>query len=196
MYTFLICALISFLVSGVIFGKRLRDNKLFVGLIVVAGTLIGVSAINGILGLSIPFTEVKVKEYPLEIQVSEIITPSDTLKLEAYVEFDYRMKADSSIKHSNLDFVHFDYMEPEESGRLERFSIYWLPEGDTIPRYEIWKEKRIVKDSKWISSIGIPNGRRLNRVYIPCDSVHMVLVNELNDKFFPKDEKRAIALAN
>jgi len=195
MYTFLISAAVSFLIAAVIFGKKLKQNLFFAVLIVIGGSLIGVSAVNGIVGMNIPFTEVKVKEAPLDKELCKIITPTDTIEFVSYLEYDYQMKKDSSIKYNSLDFDYADYYSPDENGRLSRLSINWLPVGDSIPRYERWREKRIVKDNKWISQFGIPNGKRINKIYIPQDSIHMVLINHLNDKFFTNDETK-IALAN
>ena len=195
MYTFIILVIVSFLISGIIFGKRLKENQFFVALIVICGTLLGSVIVNGVVGLKAPFKEVKVKEYPLNEELSKIITPTDTIKFISYLEYTYRMKADSSIRENHLDFKSFDVLLSSEANRISRFSINWLPEGDTIPRYERWVEKRIIGDNRWISSIGIPNGRRLNKVFIPHDSIHMVLVNHLNDKFF-RNEERKIAFAN
>lgn len=195
MYTFIILAIVSFLISGIVFGKRLKENQFFVALIVICGTLLGSVIINGVVGLKIPLKEVKVKEFPLDRELSQIITLTDTIEFISYLEYTYKMKSDSSIKYNSLDFDNIEYLQSSETGRISRFSINWLPEGDTIPRYERWKEKRIIGDNRWISSIGIPNGRRLNKVFIPQDSIHMVLVNHLNDKFF-KNEETKIAFAN
>jgi hypothetical protein len=195
MYTFLISAAVSFLVAALIFGKSLRDKIFFTALIVAGGSLIGVSLVNGIVGMSLPLTEVKVKESKLHPEISQIIIIEDTISFFSYLEYDYRMKADSSIKYNYLDFDPVDYYQPHEKDRLSRFSINWLPEGDTIPRYEKWREKRLVGDNKWISQFGIPTGRRLNKVYIPHDSIHIVLMNHLNEKFF-RNEKEKIALTN
>jgi hypothetical protein len=191
MYTFLICAAFSLIVAGIIFGKRLRDNIFSTALIVLIGSFIGVSVVNGVLGLRIPFTEVLIKEKHLSAEISRIATPRDTILISGYLEFDYNMLPDSSIKYNQLDSKSFDCIDSDKLSRISRFSIHWLPEGDTIPHLEIWREKRIVTDSKWISSIGIPGGRRLNKIYLPQDSAHIILVRELNDKFFPKDSTNA-----
>jgi len=195
MYTFIILAIVSFLISGIVFGKRLKEKQFFVALIVIAGTLLGSVIVNGIYGLRVPLKEVKVKEYPLKKDISVIITPSDTVELLTYLDYNYTMKPDSSMKHNYLDFYDVECFLPTEKNRISRLSINWLSEGDSIPRWEKWREKRLI-DNMWISSIGIPNGRKLFKVYIPRDSVHMVLINELNDKFFAKDENREIAFAN
>jgi len=195
MYTFIILAIVSFLISGIVFGKRLKENQFFVALIVICGTLLGSVIINGVVGLKIPLKEVKVKEFPLDRELSQIITLTDTIEFISYLEYTYKMKSDSSIKYNSLDFDNIEYLQSSETGRISRFSINWLPEGDTIPRYERWKEKRIIGDNRWISSIGIPNGRRLHKVFIPQDSIHIVLVNHLNDKFF-RNEETKIAFAN
>jgi hypothetical protein len=79
---------------------------------------------------------------------------------------------------------------------MSKFFINWLPEGDTIPRYERWREKRIIPNNNWISSIGIPNGFRVYKIYIPRDSIHIVLANELNAKFFSENAKEKITIIN
>ena len=136
MYTFIILAIVSFLISGIVFGKRLKENQFFVALIVICGTLLGSVIINGVVGLKIPLKEVKVKEFPLDRELSKIITPTDTIKFISYLEYNYEMEADSSIESNYLDFRSFECLLPSESNRIARFSINWLPEGDTIPRYE------------------------------------------------------------
>jgi hypothetical protein len=193
MYTFGILAAFFLLISGIVFGKKLKQNQLFVVLIVVVGTLFGTCIVNGIVGMRIPYTAVLQKSKSLNKEVSRIITPTDTNTFTSYIEYNYEMEKDSSISQS-LDMRGLDYIVPDEFRRIARLSINWLPAGDSIPRLEIWKEKRIVEDNNWISSIGLPKGRRLLRVYIPKDSIHVVLMKELNSKFFTSDERKLAEL--
>ena len=193
MYTFLILAVFFFLVSGVIFRKSLKQNQFLVILIVGSGTLIGTTIVNGVIGLKIPYTRIAIKTKDLPLYNSEIITPSDTMKFKSYIGFDYEMEKDSSIE-SNYICIHLSSALGNTNNKLYRLTISYLPAGDSIPRLIISKDKRLV-ESKWISSFGIPNGKKYYQVYIPDDSIHHVLMDQINQKFY-KYDKEEIAKLN
>lgn len=195
MYTFIISAAISFLIAAMLFGKKLKENLFFTALIIVGGSLIGVSIVNGVVGMKTPLTGVKVREYPLDEEISRIVIGTDTTIFLSVLEFTYLKKPSGKISERSLDFANVDYYSADESIRLSHLTIDWLEEGDTIPRHEVWKEKRIIKDNRWVTHFGIPDGKKFRRVYIPQDSIHIFLAKELNDKFFKNDETK-IALPN
>ena len=91
MYTFGILAAFFLILSGIIFGKRIKQNQFLVILIVFVGTLLGSVIVNGIFGLRIPLSDSEVKTKDLKIQMTEIYTPRDTLKLKTYIEYNYNM---------------------------------------------------------------------------------------------------------
>lgn len=193
MYTFGILAAFFFLLSGAIFGKRIKQNQHMVALIVVAGTLIGSVIVNGILGLSIPFSEVEVRTKALLKGGTEIFTPTDTMKFYSYVEFNYKLKeGKKETEYNNIEICLLDDIYPSEKDKLE---IRYIPEGDTIAPYvSIRKFKRVV-DNKWVTPFGLPNGGRRYVAFIPNDSIHNVLMDQINDKFYMKDEEQ-IAQSN
>lgn len=188
MYTFGILAAFFLILSGVIFGKKIKQNQFAVVLIVFAGTLIGSVIVNGIVGLDIPLSDTEVKTKNLNKHESEIYTLTDTLEFYSYVEYNYEMEEDSTI---NYNFVEICLADDIYYSEREKLIIKYLPEGDSIPYVSVRKNKRLT-DSKWITSFGLPGGNRHYVAYIPNDSIHNVLMDQLNDKFFI-DEKEQIA---
>ena len=190
MYTFGILALFFILLSGAIFGKKIKQNQFAVVLLVLAGTLIGSTIVNGVMGLKIPLTFVEVKTKHLDKEVSKIQTGSDTLEFTAYLDYTYIVnKKDSTDVDYN--YVDINLWNDVYSTETDILTIEFLPEGDSIPYVKVLREKRIV-DNKWITPFGLPKGVKNYVAYIPNDSIHNVLMDQLNEKFF-KDEKEELA---
>ena len=191
MYTFGIIAEFFLILSGIIFGKRIKQNQFIAVLIVFVGTMIGSIIVNGVLGMKIPYTPVVMKEKPLSLQTSNILTLDDTMEFKSYLEFDYEMnEKDSTVETNWLDIG--DWIDPFYGDRAEKLTIYFLAEGDTIPYYNILRGKRLT-DSKWIASSILPRGGRRFEVYIPNDSIHNVLMDQINEKFYVDEESEEIA---
>lgn len=189
MYTFGILALFFILLSGAIFGKRIKQNQFAVVLLVLAGTLIGTTIVNGVLGLKIPLTEVEVRTINLEEQKSDIYTLTDTMIFLSYVEYNYKMDEDSSMEYHNVDICLWNDVYSSDQDML---TVEFLPEGDSIPYVKILKEKRIT-DNKWITPYGLSGGDKRYIAYVPNDSIHNILINQLNEKFFTNEKESQIA---
>jgi hypothetical protein len=193
MYTFGILAAFFFLLSGAIFGKRIKQNQPLIALIVITGTLIGSIIVNGILGLSIPYQDVHVKTKALSEGRSIIYTPEDTASFVSYIKYYYNLKEGREKPGSNyLDIGVFEDIYVYRQGKMQ---IEFLEEGDSIPRLEIFRAKRLT-DNKWVAQFGLPSGGRSYVVHIPNDSIHNVLMDHLNDKFYNEDEDTKIAQSN
>lgn len=192
MYTFGILALFFLLLSGAIFGKNIKKNQHLVAMIVVAGTLVGSIIVNGVLGLSIPYTQVEIKKKALILQDTDIMMPTDTLEFDSYVEFNYQLKPGKD--ETNLNHLDVNLWDDVYHSERDMITVEFLPEGDSIPYIQVFREKRIV-DNKWITPFGLPNGKKQYVAYIPNDSIHNVLMDQLNEKFFT-DEKEKIAQSN
>ena len=191
MYTFGILAAFFLILSGIIFGKRIKQNQFIVVLIVFVGTMIGSIIVNGVLGMKIPYTPVVMKERLMVLQTSKILTIDDTIEFESYLQFFYEVKKkDSTIKTNWLDIG--DWIDPFYGDRAEKLKIFFLAEGDTIPYYKVLRGKRLT-DSKWISPSILPRGGRRFEVYIPNDSIHNVLMDQINEKFYIDEESKEIA---
>lgn len=193
MYTFGILAAFFLLLSGIIFGKRIKQNQPMVALIVVAGTLIGSIIVNGILGLSLPYQEVDVKTKLLKESKSKIYTPTDTTMFYSYIRFIYKFKADK--EEPDYSYVDINLFGDIHSKSSEKVEIKFLPEGDSIPHVKVFRAKRFT-DNKWVSQFGLPSGGKHYIAYIPNDSIHNFLIDQLNDKFYIKDEDTKIAQSN
>jgi hypothetical protein len=191
MYTFPFLALLGFLIAGIIFGKKIRQNQLSVIIIVFAVTLIGSSIVNGIIGLKYPLTLVEVKTKDLDTEKANIdISKDSTLVINnVYLDFEYDDEDDWYIDY-NSDVMWGN----NDIKKLSRLDIKLIElTGDSImdakniPRVVIFKEKREV-DSKWATNFGIPNGHKYWTLYLPDDSIHNLLLEHLN-KVYDYDEK-------
>lgn len=189
MYTFGILAAFFFLLTGVIFGKKIRSNQFLAISIIFLGTFIGSIISNGILGLKIKPVPVIVKSKVCKVQTSEIITTSDTSVFLSFLEFKYQENPDSTVKNRRVDVGYsHDYFYKKDKDRL---IVSFLPEGDTVPYFDIIRYERI-PNNNWVSKIGLPKvGSRIFHVYLPNDSIHNVLVNDLNLYYYEKTEKIA-----
>ena len=197
MYTFGIFALIGFLISGLIFRKEIKQNQFAVGVIVVLVTLIGTGIVNGIYGLRIEPKEVVVKTKECKEFTSHIILPDTTYTLgTTCIDFEYEMEKDSTISDCDINLVGA-FRDPIYQKGKDRLRISFLPNGSKkIPYFEIIRNKR-VPENNWVSSFGLPRtGERIYHVYLPNDSVHVALVNHINEKFYEIEQKDEIAFTS
>lgn len=193
MYTFGILAAFFFLLSGAIFGKKIKQNQPIVALIVVAGTLIGSIIVNGVLGLSLPYQDVEVRTKVLKVQTSKIYTHNDTTILDSYIRFAYGIE--EGQEEPDYNYVDINLFEDINYLDREKLKVEFLPEGDSIPYVKVFRAKRLT-DNKWITQFGLPSGGKHYIAYLPNDSVHNVLMDQLNDKFYIEDEDTKIAQSN
>ena len=197
MYTYGILAIFFLLLSGIIFGKRIKQNQFAVVIIVVAGTLIGTSIVNGIVGLGVPLEKTLVKERELDWGNSHIqLRGHDSLLIcYTYLDFEWEYKikkdGDTALVRNSLDIgLKAEDLNPgEDQGIINRMTINYLEPGDSIPRLEIHRLKRHFSDNKWVTPFGVPNGKRYFDVYIPNDSIHHLLMETLEEKFFKNEEQ-------
>jgi len=155
------------------------------------GTFVGSIIVNGILGLPIPYTDTELKTNLLPQEVSKIITPSDTIEFKSYIQYAYRMKSDSSVEYNHVDLAIWKKFFKSDQDLL---TLQFLPEGDIIPYVSIRRECRLV-DNKWVTEFGLPRGHKTYIAFIPNDSIHNMLIEHLNDKFFT-NEKEKLAQSN
>lgn len=197
MYTYGILAIFFLALCGIIFGKRIKQNQFAVVLIVVAGTLIGTSIVNGLVGLDVPLERTLVKERELEWGNSHIILRDhDTLLIcRTYLDYEWTYKIKESgdtvrVMHVLDIGLKIEDLHPgEDQGIINRMTINYLEPGDSIPRLEIYRLKRHFSDNKWVTPFGVPNGKRYFDVYIPNDSAHHLLMEALEEKFFKNEEQ-------
>jgi len=182
MFTFILSLIVSGLISGIIFKKRIKENIPIVIVITISITLISMSIVTGVLSKDIPYSNVVTREKAMELRSSEIIMLDDTISFDSYLEFRYIIREDSSLKYNRLD-VGGD-TEPFSTSRQNQINLHFMSENDTIPYYKVVKRKRTT-DSRWISQMAMPNeGKRVFEVYLPDDSIHNVLINHINEKFY------------
>lgn len=184
MYTFFALAAGLFVLSGIIYKKHIMQNQFQVALIVIFGTLIGSTIVNGILGLDVPYSKVFQKEKQLEkLYMSSVIFNEDTLFYDrTYVNYDIYVDSVGSIKDNSV-LVHksiFDTLETQQ--------VKFILTEDTIPRVRIYKFRRII-ESKWVAGFGLPSrGDKFYEVYLHKNDVNIKLVEHLNHNYYAKRE--------
>ncbi len=172
MLTFLISAAVFFLIGGCIYNKNIKQHQFHIALIVVIGTLISTSIVNGVMGLKIPYTYVEVKEKPLTSWRKTHETVIDSTKYYwSLIEFDVEVQDDGDTLWRNLEF------KERTINRLDKNAeIHFLNDIDTIPRWRLIRQKRIV-DNNWVIPLGLPRGDQYYEIYIPNDSIHQEMVS-------------------
>jgi hypothetical protein len=197
MYTYGILAIFLLILSGIIFGKRIKQNQFAVVIIVVTGTLIGTSIVNGLVGLDTPLEKTLVKTRDLDWGNSHMVLRGhdSALICKTYIDFEWEYKikknGDTALVANGLDIgLKGENLNPgEDQGIINRMTINYLELGDSIPRLEIHKMKRHFASNKWVTPFGVPNGKRYFDIYIPNDSAHNLLMETLEEKFFKNEEQ-------
>lgn len=209
MYTFIAICAGLFLLSGIIFKKKIQEYQFFVYVIIIFGSLIGSTIVNGVLGLDVPYSKVLHKEKIIEDTYANLWIVNDTIAndsmvfdsvLNTMVPFD-SINSDTILKaYAPLKY----YYEKDSSGNITKnylrigevdqyfndsLSIDGLTirlSEDTIPRVKIYKYRRVI-DSKWVASFGLPSrGDRSYEVTIPDTDENRILVDILNENYYGK----------
>jgi len=191
MYTFLTLVGSLFLLSAVIFRGQIKKNIFGIFLIMFLGTTLGMTIVNGIQNKRIPYVKVLEDTTLLDsCQTYAIIgrdSLRDTMSCMAFIKYRY-VEADTIDgaiinKQNRLDIGLSSWFYPSELDFLNKLSVYYLSETDTVPRLEEWRETKLSK-SPWVSTISLPQGRTYYRLYLPKDSTHQSIVKFLNTKFY------------
>lgn len=190
MYTFIALIIFSFLLSSLIFNKKLKDNIINMFFIVVMTTFIGMTTVNGILGSKLEYTPVEIERYAMVNQNSRIIQHIDsaivdTTYISGCIKYSY-INDTIRGKYLNILKIHEDitYFDTWESDEVD---LHFLAENDTIP-YIIETQDRKLSKNKWTSNIGLPRRNTKYHVYIPRDSTHIKLMDYINLRFYKKEE--------
>ncbi|MHA1677863.1 MAG: hypothetical protein ACTSW3_03660, partial [Promethearchaeota archaeon] len=195
MYTFGILALFFLILSGIIFKGKIKQNQFVVALIIFTGTLIGSIIVNGVVGLDTEYTLESQRTKVLDIYTSKVIDNRDTLFCDdSYINYNYELEIDEDGDTTLSRYLKFGFLDnfyKSETVRKNKMGgravkVEFLPDGDSIPYFEVLKYKRI-NTNKWVSGFGLPRGGRDFIVYIPNDSIHQVLMNFMNENFFDNE---------
>ncbi len=195
MYTFGILAVLSFILAGAIFGKKIKENQLTVAMIVFASTLLGSIIVNGIIGMDTPYTLIKIRTKELSDQHTFVLVMEDTIidqymRLQYIYDMEVEEDGDTSLTHYvDVGGSYDNFYSGEESDR--KLFVDILPEGDSIDIVDIYRYKRI-PDNRWVSKLGLPGGGREFHVHLQDIEKNHVLIDQLNEKFFT-DERKSIA---
>lgn len=194
MYTFLISIAFFFLLSACIFGKRLKENQLIVKAIIISGSFLSIVVVNGIVGLQVPFTVVETRERELSGEVNSAIRLREldtTIRLKGLIGYGLNISAEGDTTASRIYLNGWRDFSLMGNNRI--VNLHFLNENDTIPRWVLHKQRRIVKNNRWISSLGLPRGNiKYYDIYLPNDSIHREIVSWIDPDKVPdffKDEK-------
>ena len=188
MYTFIIAALLSFILAGAVFGKKIKKNQMAVAMIVFVGTLLASVITNGILGKDIPYTLVKVKTKTLGTHHSLVQELNDTI-FDRYTDLQYiyhkklKKNGDTTLSHYIEIGGFADEFYPN-STRRRGLSIELMAKEDTTEAYvDIYRYKKL-PSSKWVSKLGLPMGGREYHVYLENCSRDSFMLEQINERFY------------
>jgi len=174
MITFIISVIFFFLLSTLIFKKRLKENVFLTILIVFFGTIVSTTIIGSILIDDVKYETELVKTKVLKIKTSKL---SDSIKVKGYIYVD-SIGTYKKIKFNDCEF----------SSTANKLTFKYLEE-DTIPKFERYKDIPSIS-SKWIRAKNFPKKNIQYIVYLPNDSIHNMLVdiaNNIKETFNEKD---------
>ena len=188
MYTFAIAAVLSFILAGAIFGKRIKQHQMTVAMIVFAGTLLASVIVNGVVGKNIPYSLVKIKTKTLKTDHSIVRIDKDTIFDEyAHIQYLYIVKVkkngDTATVHY-IDIGSFNDFYPGKTSYRELF-IELLPEEDstTSAYVDVYRHKKI-PNSRWVSKMGLPMAGREFHIYLENNPKHRFLLEQINERFY------------
>jgi len=178
MYTFILSAVFFLLLSGIIFGKRMKQNQFFIVLIVFFGTMVTCITVNGIVGKKIPLTFIKIKEKSLlNKRISTIELRDTNINLNAFIGYDIDINKDNDTIANHINFNGCTYIDTND------LVFNYLDGNDTIPKWQRIQERRLV-NNRWIVPFGLPRGKTYIEVYLPNDSTHNELMSYINKYFY------------
>ena len=182
MYTFIISAILFLLLSGIIFGKRIKKNQLLVALIVFLGTFLTCVIVNGVIGLNTTYTLVKIREVPLKTKISSIkFMPKDSITMfKSYIDFDYLISKNDTICHIGVSGI-------KDIINTEHITINYITENDSIPIKRVFQPRKLV-DNRWVVPFGLPRGKKIYKLLVPNDSINNEVLT-LTKKYFFKNEE-------
>ena len=170
MYTFILSVFIFFLISALIYKKKLPRRIFQTALIVIGGSLITMTVVNGLVQRNYKYTKTFIKQKPLKKHyISDL---NDSTYVWSVVEIDY-----------NINHIYFRGFEVHDTNT----PIIFLTDTTIVPYWKKFKESKQI-NSKWISSLGIPKQNRSFELYLPNDSAYHVLIN--NWKSLNKRKKK------
>lgn len=193
MYTFGLLCIGLFLLCGVIFKKNIKQNQFAVYFIIIFGSLIGSTIVNGILGLDIPYSKILQKERVITTIETGLWVTLDTIA-EDSICYDTILNGSVPIKYryltDSLENVTDNYIFIEEisytfnNNNANSLTINLI--SDSIPRVRTYKYRREI-DSKWIAPFGLPSrGDKTYEVDLPSTPENIILVDLINKHFYEK----------
>ncbi len=194
MLTFILAVVGMFLLTALIFRKKLQQNVLSVVIIIAAGTLIICTLVNGIVGMSYPIHTILYKtkslykiESVVDLSKNEEVeaTAADSLLFGKYLgkEIDAYLRYD--FEFNSLDFRNTSIENFENDDGLRQLTINFYDANDTTksPYVLIYKQTYdIPEDNLWVNTKGIPNFNAQYVLFVPNDSIHVAL-KEYTDKY-------------
>lgn len=184
MYTFLTICAGLFLLSGVIFKRKIKQNQISVYFIVIVGSLIGTTIINGIYGLNVPYSKVFHKEKILNNKYSNIVIyKGDTSRTELPFKHVYKLDSNNKVIKNYIICEKLDGAFYTDNLDKIKFTIF----DDSVSRLKIYKTRRVI-DNNWVTSFGLPSKSRTYEVLIPDTKANNNLLDNINVQFY-KNEK-------
>ena len=184
MYTFIILCIVLFAISGMIFRSRIKQNQFNVYVIIIIGSLIGTTIVNGVVGSKIPYTKVLSihKSLTKDFKSSYIWDVDTILFQNADIDYDFTVK-DSILKDNSIVVNGERFYQKDSS--LIKISL----SNDTVcSELLIYKYKKL-SDSKWITTFGLPsNGKIEYEVLLVNTEDNKKLIEIINEKFYEKSK--------
>jgi len=174
MITFILSVLFFSVLSSIIFYKRIKQNQLNIIMIIILGSFISNTIINGILGLRIPYTYVSIKQIELDSSIVSINDSVDTISINGYIRYNYN-------KSDNINYISADGKNLKSNKDLVEFKFI---ENNNIKPFISKERQKRITTSKWVSMIGLPRGKNKWVFNIPNDSIHQEIICYINEKFY------------
>jgi len=198
MYTYIVSCLLLLLLCGVIFQKKIKEYQFLVYFIIIFGSMISGTIVNGVLGLDASYSKILCKDkiintsYELSwIQTDTISEDSiciDTLLHTTTLPIIYRLDRDT-LGNIERNYIYIDeislhfYSDDSIKNRLTIALV-----DDSIPRIRVYKYRRI-SNNNWVSDFGLPSNRkRTYELDLPDTEETRTLMRMLNENFYIDEE--------
>lgn len=188
MLTFIIIAAGLYLLSGIVFKKNIKQNQFTVYSIIIVGSLIGTTIINGIFGLDVPYSKVFHKEKIVKNEYSQsVMYKGDTIAADLPIRYVFKKDSTGKIIKNYIIVSKVARIFDRTETDIIKFTLV----DDSVCRVKIYKNRRVI-DNIWITSFGLPSkaGPRSYEVLLPDTKVNNNLIAILNSRYYNYEEEK------
>jgi len=198
MYTYILTILITFLLSGIIFKKRIKEYQFFIYLIAIVVSIISTTIVNRILTKDIDYIKYVRKTIELDDIYNPIIkldNANDSLTLSNYkdtlnIKYVYCNYTKYNKDSSEIDTIYHNYIKIDGNvfNQSDTSILSISFDNDIEMAYlKVFKFKRNIS-SKWVANFALPQKKyKEYTLVLPKNAKYEKIYGYLNKYYYEKE---------